>query len=105
MGNTLEKPVTEKNTSSEKLETLSWGVSSMQGWRISNEDAHICQSTRLPTHHYLFGVFDGHGGEYVAKYCRDNFVSILMQQEPFQIYQKQLQHQEAGKANTKSKKR
>src|SRR6056300_831887 len=48
MGNTLDKPKTEKDTTvgcSENAEDgLSWGVSSMQGWRLSMEDAHICAS-------------------------------------------------------------
>ena len=41
-------------------------VSSMQGWRISMEDAH----TMLPcipgdTNTAFFAVFDGHGGIYI----------------------------------------
>mmetsp|Transcript_24678 Transcript_24678/g.60639 ORF Transcript_24678/g.60639 Transcript_24678/m.60639 type:complete len:685 (-) Transcript_24678:212-2266(-) len=46
MGNTLDKPKTEKETSvgvgSTSEDGLSWGVSSMQGWRLTMEDAHIC---------------------------------------------------------------
>ncbi|KAL3935006.1 MAG: hypothetical protein SGBAC_009387 [Bacillariaceae sp.] len=46
MGNTLDKPKTEKSTcvggSMGPEDGLSWGVSSMQGWRLTMEDAHIC---------------------------------------------------------------
>eukprot|EP00568_Trieres_chinensis_P013735 CAMPEP_0183294758 /NCGR_PEP_ID=MMETSP0160_2-20130417/2959_1 /TAXON_ID=2839 ORGANISM="Odontella Sinensis, Strain Grunow 1884" /NCGR_SAMPLE_ID=MMETSP0160_2 /ASSEMBLY_ACC=CAM_ASM_000250 /LENGTH=235 /DNA_ID=CAMNT_0025456119 /DNA_START=55 /DNA_END=759 /DNA_ORIENTATION=- len=44
MGNLLGAPVTEKETHlGSTPEGLPYGVSSMQGWRIHMEDAHICQ--------------------------------------------------------------
>lgn len=44
MGNLLGQPVTEKEThTGETEEGLVFGVSSMQGWRVHMEDAHICQ--------------------------------------------------------------
>lgn len=44
MGNLLGAPVTEKETHRGFTPAgLAWGVSSMQGWRIHMEDAHICQ--------------------------------------------------------------
>jgi len=48
----------------------------MQGWRRSNEDAHICATDIEPGVH-LFGVFDGHGGCEVAKFCAKHIVSEL----------------------------
>ena len=104
MGNTLEKPVTDKVTSGHEDESLSWGVSSMQGWRTSNEDAHICENTRLPPQHYLFCVFDGHGGEYAAEYCRNYFVDVFLEQPSFQKYQNQfLQIMMDGKGSPTNK--
>lgn len=39
---------------------------SMQGWRVSMEDAHICQLNFDGEGTLIFGVFDGHGGKEVA---------------------------------------
>lgn len=47
MGNLLGAPVTEKETIvGESSDGLMWGVTSMQGWRIHMEDAHVAE-TRL----------------------------------------------------------
>jgi serine/threonine protein phosphatase PrpC len=87
MGNSLERPITEKTTSVGNDGGLPWGVSSMQGWRITMEDAHICQPVEsLPPHHYLFCVFDGHGGGFASTFCRDHFMSVLSKQSSFQQY-------------------
>eukprot|EP00560_Eucampia_antarctica_P001187 CAMPEP_0197833176 /NCGR_PEP_ID=MMETSP1437-20131217/18097_1 /TAXON_ID=49252 ORGANISM="Eucampia antarctica, Strain CCMP1452" /NCGR_SAMPLE_ID=MMETSP1437 /ASSEMBLY_ACC=CAM_ASM_001096 /LENGTH=480 /DNA_ID=CAMNT_0043437065 /DNA_START=122 /DNA_END=1564 /DNA_ORIENTATION=+ len=45
MGNLLGSPITEKETHTGWTPDgkLQYGVSSMQGWRIHMEDAHICQ--------------------------------------------------------------
>ena len=48
----------------------------MQGWRKSNEDAHITAVDFIPDHS-LFAVFDGHGGSEVAKFCGNHFVDEL----------------------------
>lgn len=39
----------------------------MQGWRKNHEDAHIAHHFSEDCH--LFGVFDGHGGPEVARFC------------------------------------
>ena len=45
MGNLLGAPITEKETKGGKTtDGMSYGLSSMQGWRIHMEDAHICQT-------------------------------------------------------------
>lgn len=71
----LDKPVTAKESEwgpQNGLMNLSWSSSSMQGWRTGMEDAHVCVPA-LPDQALrgvaLFGVFDGHGGEQVAKFC------------------------------------
>lgn len=74
MGQVLSAPVTSKDSSdgSAPDKGLSWGVSCMQGWRVSMEDAHLSLA-ELPDHSWqhvaLFGVMDGHGGEHVAHFC------------------------------------
>lgn len=55
----------------------------MQGWRKSNEDAHITAPDFLPGLS-LFAVFDGHGGSEVAKYCGNHFVEELKNNPAFQ---------------------
>lgn len=41
MGAYLDKPIEEKNPTHGKTEMCSWGACSMQGWRCSQEDAHV----------------------------------------------------------------
>ena len=41
MGDFLTKPIMEKNAQDGKNDKLMYGACSMQGWRKSNEDAHI----------------------------------------------------------------
>lgn len=68
MGAYLSEPVTEKFSANETSSHISYGASSMQGWRMSQEDAH---NTILGYDHdtSFFAVYDGHGGAEVAKYC------------------------------------
>ncbi|KAF4996569.1 hypothetical protein FGRMN_4410 [Fusarium graminum] len=69
-------------------ERLIYGVSAMQGWRISMEDAHTTvldldsaksHSSKLS----FFGVFDGHGGDKVALFTGQNIHNIIFKQETF----------------------
>uniref|UniRef100_H2YEG7 PPM-type phosphatase domain-containing protein n=1 Tax=Ciona savignyi TaxID=51511 RepID=H2YEG7_CIOSA len=79
MGAYLSSPKVEKRSSD-----LSWdekyacGVSGMQGWRISMEDAHNC-ILHLDEDTSLFAVYDGHGGGEVALYCSYYFADVLKQ--------------------------
>lgn len=54
----------------------------MQGWRKSQEDAHIA-ATDLPDGMSIFGVFDGHGGKEVSLYVKKHFVDELKRLESF----------------------
>ena len=54
----------------------------MQGWRKSQEDAHIAQ-TDLPDGVSIFGVFDGHGGKEVSIFVKEKFVAELLKIEEF----------------------
>ena len=110
MGTYLSTPVTEKcdecgvsapHEDTKVVEDLpvEWGVVDMQGWRKSMEDAHTAV-TNVPLHEYhshhsdndettcmkttrharVFGVYDGHGGPEVARFCQYYFVDCLVNQ-------------------------
>jgi serine/threonine protein phosphatase PrpC len=104
MGTYLSTPASEKYKEwGEDLncpvQPVRWAVIDMQGWRKSMEDAHIVESTvpYPPGLPYLspeekenipkakvFGVFDGHGGPEVARFCQLYLVSVLTQQKLWQ---------------------
>lgn len=66
MGNSLEKPETNKDTSDVRMGDIWAGISGMQGYRGEMEDAHIHEI--LDGDHLFLGVFDGHGGKDCAHY-------------------------------------
>lgn len=113
MGNTLDSPITHKEThvgvviddnNNDTAHKLHFGVSAMQGWRIYMEDAHICEIHILP-HHSLFAVFDGHGGNIAANYASQNLTRILLGQRHFLDYVKWIQlRNNNGKNNKNTKK-
>lgn len=82
MGDFLTKPITEKNATDGKNERFLFGAGSMQGWRKSNEDAHI-HTLNLGDGNSLFAVFDGHGGEQVAMFCEKYMPDLLMNNEEY----------------------
>jgi serine/threonine protein phosphatase PrpC len=73
-------------------ERLIYGVSAMQGWRISMEDSHTTvldllgkgePSKAHPQKLSFFGVYDGHGGDKVALFAGDNIHKIIAKQDTF----------------------
>ena len=103
MGNLLGAPVTEKETKGGKTNCgLSYGLSSMQGWRIHMEDAHICQTEvyaeyeesnketmKIPLEGTsLFAVFDGHAGSFAAEFSEETFMNVLSRNSKFVEYAK-----------------
>jgi protein phosphatase PTC2/3 len=65
MGQTLSEPVTIKSSDWNDDGRHYYGVSSMQGWRVSMEDAHTAVLNMAPEtgkRIAFFAVFDGHGG-------------------------------------------
>jgi len=72
-----------------------YGVSCMQGWRISMEDAHANildlkagaeeggPTTETKARISFFGVYDGHGGERVALYTGEELHKIVARQAAF----------------------
>ncbi|ODM21742.1 Protein phosphatase 2C [Aspergillus cristatus] len=96
MGQTLSEPVVEKTSSEGQDECCIYGVSAMQGWRISMEDAHAAvldlqakytENTDKPTDPAkrlaFFGVYDGHGGDKVALFAGENVHKIVSKQDSF----------------------
>jgi len=69
MGSFLDKPVTEKEHGGGPWSGngMDVALSSMQGWRVDQEDAHVVEVS-VSGHKELgwFGVFDGHGGSLVS---------------------------------------
>ncbi|CAG9760876.1 unnamed protein product [Ceutorhynchus assimilis] len=82
MGSYLSKPITEKISLDKSNDKLVCGSSSMQGWRISQEDAH---NTILDydENTSFFAVFDGHGGHEVAKYCEQLLPQFIKETEAY----------------------
>lgn len=72
MGIYLSAPDTRKNSCDGEGNGMKFGASSMQGWRLNMEDAHI-SDCKFDENTSLFAVFDGHGGTEVAKFCGKYF--------------------------------
>uniref|UniRef100_A0A0V0J959 protein-serine/threonine phosphatase n=1 Tax=Schistocephalus solidus TaxID=70667 RepID=A0A0V0J959_SCHSO len=84
MGAYLSRPKTEKETTSGANSWLSYGASSMQGWRRFQEDAHNCLLDFDPKRKAAyFAVYDGHGGAEVAKYCAAHLPDFLREQPAY----------------------
>ncbi|KAL4796515.1 phosphatase 2C-domain-containing protein [Aspergillus venezuelensis] len=97
MGQTLSEPVVDKTSSEGQDECCIYGVSAMQGWRISMEDAHAAvldlqakqsgsdenKPTDPDNRLAFFGVYDGHGGDKVALFAGDNIHKIVAKQDSF----------------------
>ena len=77
MGVYLGKPITDKETNEGENERIKFVSSSMQGWRLKNEDAHIA-ALDIDENVHLFCVFDGHGGNEVSKFCELKFKETLL---------------------------
>ncbi|KAL0916731.1 hypothetical protein M5K25_014266 [Dendrobium thyrsiflorum] len=68
MGIYLSTPKTDKFSEDGENKRIRYGLSSMQGWRATMEDAHAV-IPNLDDFTSFFGVYDGHGGKVVAKFC------------------------------------
>ncbi|XP_074316562.1 putative protein phosphatase 2C 21 isoform X2 [Silene latifolia] len=82
MGTYLSKPKTEKVSEDGDNCRLRYGLSSMQGWRSSMEDAHAA-ITDLDSSTSFFAVYDGHGGKAVAKFCAKFLHKELLTDEAY----------------------
>ena len=85
MGAFLDKPKVEKRTNSGRGNGLRFATSAMQGWRVEMEDADTAR-IGLPKGYdswSFFGVFDGHAGAYVSKYCSEHLLDAIVSNENF----------------------
>ncbi|XP_020277630.1 probable protein phosphatase CG10417 [Pseudomyrmex gracilis] len=82
MGAYLSEPKTQKESSDEVGKNVAYGASSMQGWRVSQEDAHNC-CIDFDENCSLFAVYDGHGGHEVATYCAQKLPDFIKQTEAY----------------------
>lgn len=79
MGAYLSEPITDKEFGSGSGNGLRFGFASMQGWRRSQEDAHLAvvdlggECAGLS----FFAVFDGHGGREVAHFCEEHVPELF----------------------------
>lgn len=98
MGQILSQPITEKNSEEGGDKFVAYGLSCMQGWRISMEDAHTTildmrkvkklggeqgeeeeeeEEEEKRDQVAYFGVFDGHGGEKAAQFTGKRMPHVL----------------------------
>jgi len=105
------EPITKKNTERGKMSIaaklngrydavrdmapITYAASSMQGWRATMEDEHVLASSLtiqtkrkdiVLQDHAVFGVFDGHGGDYTSKYLGDNYMRVLLARKEWVKY-------------------
>ncbi|KAI9822768.1 MAG: Protein phosphatase 2C 2 [Thelocarpon impressellum] len=96
MGQTLSEPIVEKVSDKGEDERVIFGVSAMQGWRITMEDAHAAvldlqaedrkngfKAAPAALRLSFFGVYDGHGGDKVALFAGEKIHKIVAAQEAF----------------------
>ncbi|AWU73404.1 uncharacterized protein C5L36_0A00180 [Pichia kudriavzevii] len=91
MGQILSHPKTEKTSEEGGDSFVAYGLSCMQGWRVSMEDSHstvldmskLVGKTNLNEQNAFFGVYDGHGGEKVAIFTGENLPKILAKSENY----------------------
>ncbi|KAJ7600524.1 phosphatase 2C-like domain-containing protein [Mycena floridula] len=87
MGQTLSSPATEKTSSEGSNSRFHYGISEVQGWRISMEDAHTTilslDGDDVDGSNSFFAVYDGHGGGGVAKFAGENVHKRLLTEETY----------------------
>ncbi|XP_042463476.1 probable protein phosphatase 2C 11 [Zingiber officinale] len=82
MGIYLSTPKTDKFSEDGENHRLRFGLSSMQGWRATMEDAHAALPD-LDDCTSFFGVYDGHGGKVVAKFCAKFLHTQVLKNEAY----------------------
>ncbi|ORC88307.1 putative protein phosphatase 2C [Trypanosoma theileri] len=77
----MQQPNIQKVSDRGENNWLSYGFSCMQGWRRTMEDDHV---TILNEDGGFFGVFDGHSGANVARFCGDNIFEFVKKTAAFE---------------------
>jgi len=86
MGAYLSSPNCEKETIQGSNDRLAFAASSMQGWRMSQEDAHNA-ILNYDNETSFFAVYDGHGGAEIALYCSQHLPEFLKQLDSYRTGQ------------------
>merc|ERR1711971_432759 len=68
----------------------------MQGWRVTMEDAHMAckdipvegREQHLRKGHAIFGVMDGHGGDFTSEFAANNFMEFFSSNNRVKKYAK-----------------
>ncbi|KAJ8538816.1 hypothetical protein K7X08_030112 [Anisodus acutangulus] len=81
MGIYLSSPTEKFSEDGENVRVI-YGLSSMQGWRAAMEDAHAA-ITDFDASTSFFGVYDGHGGKVVAKFCAKYLHQQVLKHEAY----------------------
>jgi len=95
MGQMLSEPLTAKQSSSLQNKLVKVGSSSMQGWRISMEDAHThILSLSDDKEAAYFAVYDGHGGSKIASYISRHLHKFILRRSEYKDskYEKAIIH-------------
>ncbi|KAK0180949.1 hypothetical protein PV327_003277 [Microctonus hyperodae] len=82
MGAYFPKPVTRKNSTDAIGKFVKAGTCSMQGWRLTQEDAHSC-CIDYDDNTSFFAVFDGHGSHEVATYAAQELPKFIKQTDAY----------------------
>lgn len=82
MGAYLSEPITKKETESDENAFLRVASASMQGWRVSQEDAHNA-ILDYDKHSSYFAVYDGHGGHEVAVYTSKKLPGFIKENSDY----------------------
>jgi serine/threonine protein phosphatase PrpC len=95
----------EETAKKGNVDRIEYSLSTCQGWRIDQEDAYFyqndfihkyqdfreekengdCRVTMLKNH-AIFGILDGHGGDYASKFVQKNFYSVFCKQSEYLAY-------------------
>lgn len=78
----MPAPITVKSSEFKEGQHMSYGYSSMQGWRRSMEDSHT--AIIEPNGGGFFAVFDGHSGSSVAEFCGENLHRFITSTAAFE---------------------
>lgn len=103
-GRNGNEPITTKGTERGYIQTGgmdSYAFSGMQGWRVTMEDSHmVCTNIQvddrpLPKGHAIFGVFDGHGGDFTSEYAAAYFIPTFSRNTYLKKYANLKPHEQA----------
>jgi len=87
MGGYLDKPVVEKETHCSNGNGIQFALSSMQGYRQEQEDAHVCipqiSKSGIFSKWSFYMVLDGHGGKVPAQIASQKILTKILEQNYF----------------------